>query len=244
VEPVNPALALFSADDTRSIGSLRHRYHELLKLYHPDGHGGRAEWANQMVRCVIAAYNTLKGAVGKAVRIRETEGLGGTMAAADQDLLRAVLLGWLRHGPRAERDGRLRRRLAFAVREVDAHPEAVDSPGEAALQVRLLSAFLEATAPCPPLAYTWNASNAYRDLRVANAFLEKGIRDYYHHRERGRLNALGAVAFSYLRDASRYYSYVARRLPQGPLRDVTESRMTVAGLFQERIRLANTPNDP
>ncbi len=232
----NPALDLFSVKDQRSVGALKHRYHELLKLYHPDRHSGRAEWANQMVRSIIAAYNTLKAPVGKAGIDAQALDLRQVIQAGDLALRRAVLLGWLRHVPRQPRDRELRARIGAALESLVDHPDRPEHPAWADFYGRLFGAFLDATDPAPPLPYPWSAPNAFRDLRAANALLEKGIRDFYHHRERGRLDALGAVALSYLNDASRFYSYVSRRLEPGPVKEVAQSRIAIATAFQERIR--------
>jgi len=232
----NPAIELFSTQDIRSAGALKHRYHELLKLYHPDTHSSRAEWSNQMVRAIIAAYNTLKTPVGKVTLPAEIQGLEQAISAGDQALRRVVLLGWLRRLPRHARAWELRRRIEAARSAILDHPDRREHPAWVDFYGRLFDSFLQATDAVPPLPYTWNAPYAFRDLRLANSFLEKGIRDYYHHRERGRLETLGAVALSYLVDASRFYSYVSRRLEPGRMQEVAQSRIAIAKAFQERIR--------
>ncbi len=236
--PANPALDLFSIEDLRSAGALKRRYHELLKLYHPDRHEGKAEWANGTVRAIIAAYNTLKLAVGTAAAREEPVDLRQVFLSGDEALRRAVSLGWLRRVPRQPRDRELRRRIE------EARDTLIESPPEqggrrpawAGFYGRLFAAFLEATDAGAPLPYTWSTPYAFRDLRSANALLERGIRDYYHHRERDRLGTLGAVALSYLGDASRFYSYISRRLEPGPVKEVAQSRIAIAKAFQERIR--------
>ncbi len=232
----NPALDLFSIQDLRSPGALKRRYHELLKLYHPDRHTGKAEWANRSVRAIIAAYNTLKVSLGTAAAPGKPVDLRRLFLSGDQALRRAVSLGWLRRVPRQPRDRALRALIAAARDALLAHREQGRMPAWAGFYGRLFAAFLEATDAGAPLPYSWSAPHAFRDLRSANALLERGIRDFYHHRERDRLGTLGAVALSYLGEASRFYSYLGRRLEPGPVKEVAQSRIAIAKAFQERIR--------
>ena len=156
--------------------------------------------------------------------------------SGDEALRRAVSLGWLRRVPRQPRDRELRRRLEEARDALLEHRRQGRRPAWAGFYGRLFAAFLEATDAGAPLPYTWSTPYAFRDLRSANVLLERGIRDYYHHRERDRLGTLGAVALSYLGDASRFYSYISRRLEPGPVKEVAQSRIAIAKAFQERIR--------
>jgi hypothetical protein len=242
--PANPAIELFSTEDLRSAGALKRRYHELLKLYHPDRQAGKAEWANGTVRAIIAAYHTLKPSVGTAgAPPRPFADMAGkpvdlrqVLRSGDDALRRAVSLGWLRRVPRQPRDRDLRARIEAARDALLADRGEGRRPVWAGFYGRLFDAFLETTGAGAPLPYTWSAPGAFRDLRSANALLERGIRDYYHHRERDRLGALGAVALSCLGDASRFYSCISRRLEPGPVKEVAQSRIAIAKAFQERIR--------
>ncbi len=239
--PADPAAGMFSPQDTRSADALRRRYHQLIKLYHPDRHTDRPEWANRMVRAVIAAYNTLKTAPRTAVVDLPVDDVRAVIGAADEDVRRAVLLGWIRHCPRRAGDRALRRRIAAARDSIRARSRAAADAAPTDFYDRFLAVFLEATDPARVglQPYLWNAPHLFRDLRLANSLLEKGIRGYYHYRERGRLEGLGGVALSYLADASRLYSRLSRAQELQCIREVAQSRIAMASAFAQRISLSD-----
>ena len=60
---VRDALAFFGLDETASRDDARKAYHEKLKYYHPDRHGGNPvlqKIAREKTRSVIAAWETLE----------------------------------------------------------------------------------------------------------------------------------------------------------------------------------------
>jgi curved DNA-binding protein CbpA len=215
---------------------LKQRYRALIKIYHPDRHPDRLAWANQVMTRINEAYARLRLELPADQRPAPLESIEIIIRRGDEALRRAVIMGWLNRAPRS---GSVQREiLARSREELVSHPFRSFRADLVEFYAALFGRFLEATVwgMVRPLPNAWNSTRFFRDLRSANTLLDKGIRDFYHHRDRGRLQALADVPYSYLADAIRYYSYLNRRAADSANGEVLKSRIEIARAFQARIR--------
>ena len=230
------SLSFFSQQDLTSTERLKQRYRELIKVYHPDRHPGRADWANEMMQKINQAYTHLKTTVPPDSSDAPLVDVPNLIRTGDQAVRRAVLMGWLSRSASAASE--LRGVISAARDGLITHPFRMFYRDPVDFYADLFTAFLAATefGLVRPLPHAWNSTRFFKDLRAANRFLDKGIRDYYHHREHGSLEKLQSIPLSYLGDAIHYYTYLRRRVTDVANGEVIKSRIKIARAFRTRIQ--------
>lgn len=228
------SLSFFSQQDLASTEQLKRRYRQLIKVYHPDRHPRRADWANGVTQKINQAYAHLRTNLRSDSDTPLAE-VPQLIKMGDQAVRRAVLMGWLTRS--APPQSELRNVLSSARDALLTHPFRSFHRDLVDFYVNLFTAFLTATESglARPLPHAWNSTRFFKDLRGANRFLDKGIRDFYHHGERGSLEKLATIPLSYLGDAIRYYTYLRRRVTDTANGEVITSRITIARAFQTRV---------
>jgi curved DNA-binding protein CbpA len=244
------SLQLFGLSSSSSLVELKKKYRELIKLYHPDTHPEKMEWATRMVQQLNDAYRVILvhlGRITSAVRLEagqdeETkctlENYRSMIDDGDEALRDAVVVGWLKRTPRDVFAHTYKRRIERALRNLTLVSMNGMPVPEVDSYMELFSVFLEATVEksVRPLPALGNPTRFLRHLSSANKYLDSGIRNFYHYRDSGSLRNLGNIPFSFLEDSIRTYGMLVRELDDRPTLRLINARMKLARLFQTRIR--------
>jgi hypothetical protein len=249
------SLRILSLDSVPSVDRLKHTYRSLIKLYHPDHHPGRPDWSNRMVTRLNQAYRVLLEhlAAGPPGSPTARSPLGspptpGSPAAAP---LRVEPV--IRGGDQALRDcvvGGCLHRISKNIlaqpflEEVRRARDALGGllytqgrPEPALFFYRLFCRFVESTENRAPhsLPSAWNSTRFFRQLTLANRYLDRALRSFYHYLHHRRPVQFINIPLSLLGDSETFYRFVLKGMRSGAGSRQVESRLELIELYRRRI---------
>jgi hypothetical protein len=232
------SLRLFSLSSVPPLKDLKQKYRNLIKLYHPDLHPQESDYSNEMIRQLNQAYEVLKANVSHPYTGKEplpSVLLGKTIRIGDEAVRNAVVMGCLIR----MRNNQLGRYFCEQVRTVrDVLKSQSDDPlWNTSFFCNLFSLFLKTTEEnIPrPLPYTWNSTRFFKNLAIANRYLDVGIRNYYYYLHKNRLRFFLNIPLSFLRDAEKAYSFLCSYIRDEAHLDWIKTRIKLTSLYQIRI---------
>ena len=225
----------FSCMPTRE--NLKHKYRDLIKLYHPDLHPRDTFKSTQMMQRLNQAYETILAGLDP-------------IPAGSPDVPDELLLRTARDGDNALRDAVIVRCLSrmrnntlgrlFCARVKEARDNLQDHAGalpeSVTFYITLFSQFLRVveTSQLLPLPFTWNSTRFYKNLSLANGFLDLGIRSFYRYEGRGSGN-LRNIPLSYLDDADKAFCFLRAYVRDAPHRRMIRDRSELIALYRTRL---------
>lgn len=243
---IGESLRVLSLDSVPSVDGLKRTYRSLIKLYHPDRHPGNPDWSNRMMVRLTEAYHVLLEhvAAGRA----DAQPDDAPRRASPPQVERII-----RGGDEALRDAVINGCLHRVSKNVLAHPfleevrRARDALGgllytedrtePALFFYRLFARFVEATEKQPPhsLPSAWNSTRLFRHLSLANRYLDRGLRSFYHYLHRSRPAVFVNIPLSLLADSEAFYRLVLSGMRGSAGFRRVQSRLELIELFRRRI---------
>jgi len=267
---IEKSLDFFSLPQNTTTVSLKKRYRELIKLYHPDKHPEHILWSTSMMQRINEAYNILKENLTeeKPHTVRDTASDFPTSTAeqpeikilsvseikfkyetADLLIENSVLTGWLQRTPKDNFAVALRNRIAEIVsllQSTNIEGLFKNTPEKRAFAFlnTLFPVFLRATDFKKPGHFpsARNTTKYFRNFTIANRYLDSGVRQFYRYRETNKLIKYKNVPLSFLDDSIRLFSFLIPESRDNSMKKVIRARIELAGLFQARTSDKNLWN--
>jgi len=235
---IDESLRIFSLPDLPSSKVLKDRYRKLIKRYHPDLNPENLLRSNQMMQILNRAYEVLRCRLSTPIdakRLPKIAPVWHSIREGDLAIRDAVIMGCL---------GRTHKNiLGHDFREkVRSHKNSLDSQEAAGLWIisffqNLFQVFLKTTDErlVRPLPHVCNSTRFFKNLAIANRYLDLGIRTFYSYLYKGTLRYFYNIPLSFLQDSSRGYSFLRSQVWDEMNLKLLESRMALARLYQIRI---------
>lgn len=230
------SLRLFSFSSVPSLKNIKKKYRNLIKRYHPDLHPEKSDLSNEMIGRLNQAYEILKANARRTPGDALPSGLiGRAIRAGDEAIKNAVIMGSLIR----MRNNQLGQYFCAQVRKVrdilESQPD--DSPWDVSFFCKLFSLFLKTTEGNSPrpLPTTWNSTRFFKNLAIANRYLDTGIRNYYYYSNNHRLRFFTKIPLSFLRDAEKAYGFFCSYILEETHLRLIRGRLELSRLYQSRI---------
>ena len=230
------SLNLFSFSSVPPLEDIKQKYRNLLKRYHPDLHPDNSELSNEMIRRLNQAYEILKANAYHSQRESLPSSLiGRAIKTGDEAIQNAVIMGCLIR----IRNNQLGQYFCAQVRKVRdiLESQSADPLWDVPFFYKLFSLFLSTTEGNTPrpLPTTWNSTRFFKNLSIANRYLDTGIRNFYYFTNHKRLRFFTKIPLSFLRDAEKAYGYLRSYLLEEPHLKLIGGRLELSRLYQLRI---------
>jgi hypothetical protein len=227
---------MFSLSSVPSLEDIKQKYRYLIKRYHPDLHPEKPDLSNEMIRKLNQAYEVLKANAHSTLDDSLPSGLiGRAIRTGDEAIKNAVIMGCLIR----MRNNRLGQYFCGQVRKVKDILESQrdDSLWDVSFFCKLFSLFLKTTEGNSPrsLPILWNSTRFFKNLAIANRYLDTGIRNYYYYATNQRLRFFAKIPLSFLRDAEKVYGFLRSSILEETHLRLIRGRLELSRLYQSRI---------
>jgi hypothetical protein len=230
------SLRLFSFSAIPPLEAIKQKYRNLIKRYHPDLHPDKSELSNEMIRRLNQAYEILKANARRSQNESLPSSLvGRAIKTGDEAVKNAVIMGCLIR----MRKNQLGRYFCGQVRKVRdiLEAQADDLLWDIPFFYKLFSLFLSITEGNTPrpLPTTWNSTRFFKNLAIANRYLDTGVRHFYYYTNHNRLRFFTKIPLSFLRDAEKSYGYLRSYILEEPYLKLIGGRLELSRIYQQRI---------
>jgi hypothetical protein len=241
---IDESLRIFSLTSLPTAKDLKRRYRNLIKQHHPDHNPDNLQWCNSMVAKLNQAYRILGSCLERSAPTGDTTG-DASETPSVEDIIRK--------GDEALRDSVINGCLHRSTRNVLAKPllDTVERMRitlgrflytESQVEVilffhRLFGLFLKAAHPKTPhsLPGTWNSTRFFRHLALANRYMDKALRSFYHHLKNHRLSVFANIPLSLLADSETFYRFILRDIRDAGSYEAVKSRLELIDIYRQRI---------